>query len=200
MFKAILMTTILLLSANDVSAQFRQEPKFAVQSFSVSGQVIGGAGQPVPGIIVHIQGPSTTYAATGENGSFFFGNLLSGNYSITFQAPETITISPAQLSVDVRSDVSGILATARLSPRLVEQLAKARRMIAEAVEVGQLAAEAAGVFTIPGTLGSVGALISGDPSTALPPGISVRGGTCFSLTVGGRTLMGSPMCSGGAGY
>jgi hypothetical protein len=75
-------------------------------SYSISGQLTGTGGIPLPGMTVRLSGASTAFTYTDASGSYSFGGLASGgSYTVT---PATFgyTFSPASRPYTVTGDVT----------------------------------------------------------------------------------------------
>lgn len=160
---------------------------------NISGSIQSKNGAPLNGIMVYLNGGGqSNYTTTNQYGQFQF-SALPGNYNLTFKEPPELKFSKSNLSVDVKkSDKTGIIIQAELSSKTrnnittvkkyYEQLKK-EKGFAELTDV--ILSVACNTYNIP-----IAPFLTGDPSTALPPGIKVYFGSGNAVIVNGKVLAG----------
>lgn len=164
-----------------------------ISNKNISGFIQTKDGTSLGGMVVYLNGGGqSTYTTTNQYGQFQF-SVLPGNYNLTFKEPPELKFSKSSLSVDVRkSDKTGIIIQAELSSKTknniktvkkyYEQLKK-EKGFAELSDV--ILSVACNTYNIP-----IAPFLTGDPSTALPPGIKVYFGSGNAIIVNGKVLAG----------
>ncbi|MEA2174779.1 MAG: hypothetical protein QOD00_2371 [Blastocatellia bacterium] len=79
---------------------------------SISGQVLTPDGQPLPGVVLQLNGNKSMRAVTDKQGSYRFSNLNSGQFYTVQPARANFSFTPAERSFSLTADKTDAVFTA----------------------------------------------------------------------------------------
>ncbi len=81
-------------------------------TYSISGKFVDNSGKPIVGLTVQLTGKSQTSALTDVTGSYIFGDLEAGSYTVipgnNGYGPKDISVTSGNVAVGTNSDGHGV--------------------------------------------------------------------------------------------
>lgn len=174
----------ILLYITFISAQ-------TVQRNEIFGRIIGESGRGIPNIIVYIDGNGqNSYSTTDDYGNFKF-KMLPGLYNITFKNLPEFDFKPTSLKADIKNkSLTNITIKFALSNKGKKDIQKAKKLLDDALKAGLQLTEI--ILTVSTRYGGlpIAAVLYGDPTLALPPGVKVYYGTGYAVMIKGKVVLG----------
>ncbi len=81
-------------------------------TYSISGKFVDNSGKPIVGLTVQLTGKSQTSALTDVTGSYIFGDLEAGSYTVipgnSSYGPKDISVTSGNVDVGTNNDGHGL--------------------------------------------------------------------------------------------